>query len=666
MAGVATISSDMVLLIATFLMLATLILAVNMRALARDPCTFSGLAHILAANMLLFFSSLMPAFGNIISERVSALGLVIAMHSVIVLGFLGILRGMGKKVSVVRILPASVVVIGMQIAAAQMYSSVHVHVLIAALGNGTLAAVFALLLARAVASFSRDLILLVVLPFATISILYLLRLIGILLALSDQFLMLGLLITGFVLTFSLLVWCFTLQTFGNVRLAQSLSAERERAQEASKMKSRFLANMSHEIRTPLNGVLGMAQVLDDKRLDADQREMVRIIQDSGETLLKLLDDILDLSKVEAGKLELEKVPFAPRDLIRRCAKLHGLRAQAQGIELNVDYGVGLDGIFLGDRHRLTQVLNNLLNNAIKFTQHGSVRIVADMIPRPPESGGGALEEWILEISVIDTGIGMQPKQLSRIFQDFTQADETISRQFGGTGLGLSITQKLLELMGGGVRVESRAGEGSAFHIWLPLTRWTERAADSGPAEPDDIAPETAVARAMEPAQAARGAGAAGTRATASVRRVHARPREMSCAPPLAGIRVLLAEDNRTNQRVVAAMLRETGVELVVVENGRSAVELDHAIATGAVADFDMFLFDVKMPEMDGPDAVSLIRQKRLAQGRPAPRSAVLTANALPEQFAEYRDAGFLDCLSKPIQKPGLIAVLHKLARPLSS
>jgi signal transduction histidine kinase/CheY-like chemotaxis protein len=634
MAGYETLNTELVSWITTILMLGTLILAVNMRARARDPCTFKGLAYILAANLILFFSSITPAFDSFLSDFVFKLSLAIGMHAVIVLGFAGILRGMGRAVSLLWILPVSTVIIGLQIGAAHAQALPQTHVLIAALGNGILAAIFAVLLARAVASFSRELILLVAMPFVTISLVYALRLGSVVLALPNHLLAFGILFTGLVLTFALMVWCFTLQTFGNVRLAQSLSAERARAQEANKMKSRFLANMSHEIRTPLNGVLGMAQVLDDGRLENDQREMVRIIIDSGETLLKLLDDILDLSKVEAGKLELEQVPFVPRELIRGCAKLHALRAKAQGITLTVELGTGLNGVWLGDRHRLTQVLNNLLNNAIKFTPEGEVRIVADITPRPAQSEQADSQGWMLEISVTDTGIGMHPDQVSRIFADFTQANETISRQFGGTGLGLSISHKLLELMGGGVRVESREGEGSSFHIWLPTQRWTEPVAKL-------LGTEMAEHADLETA---------------------ARPPNDMPQPELAGLRILLAEDNKTNQRVIAAMLRKTGVELVIVDNGRHAVELDAAIAAGALPDFDIFLFDIQMPEMDGPDAFAVIQKNRHAQGRPLARAAALTANALPEQRAEYLQAGFVECLSKPIQNKRLVAFLKQFVR----
>lgn len=638
MAGYETLNTELVSWITTILLLGTLTLAVNMRARALDPCTFTGLAYILAANLFLFVSSITPAFDRFLPDAVFKLSLVIAMHAVIVLGFVGVLRGMGRAVSLLRILPVSAVIIGLQIGAAYLHAPPQTHVLIATLGNGILSAIFAVLLARAVASFSRQLVLLVVMPFVTISLVYALRLGSIVLALPNDLLAVGVLFTGLVLTFALMVWCFTLQAFGSVRLAQSLSAERARAQEANKMKSRFLANMSHETRTPLNGVLGMAQVLDDGRLENDQREMVHIIIDSGETLLKLLDDILDLSKVEAGKLELEKVPFAPRELIRGCAKLHGLRAKAQGITLAVEFGTGLNGVWLGDRHRLTQVLNNLLNNAIKFTPEGEVRIVADITPRPAQSEQEGSEEWMLEISVTDTGIGMHPDQLSRIFADFTQANETISRQFGGTGLGLSITHKLLELMGGGVCAESRVGEGSSFHIWLPTQRWTEPVAAPGDFEPtEQICPKTL-------AQS---------------------PRDMA-QRELAGLRILLAEDNKTNQRVIAAMLRKTGAELVIVDNGRRAVEMDAAIAGGAIPDFDVFLFDIQMPELDGSEAFALIQRNRQAQGRPPARAAALTANALPEQLAEYLQAGFIECLSKPIQNKRLVAFLKQFARSPAS
>ena len=360
-----------------------------------------------------------------------------------------------------------------------------------------------------------------------------------------------------------------------------------RAEEASHTKSMFLANMSHEIRTPLNGVLGMAEVLDGVLSNPDQKRMIGTIRRSGESLLNILNDILDMSKIEAGKLELETVPFALNGLAQRIEELHAVRAEEKGLEFEVLIGSGLETLREGDPHRLQQILHNLVSNAIKFTEKGEVTVKISGRKNSP-----------LVIEVRDTGIGMTPAQQSRLHEEFSQADASVTRRFGGTGLGMAITRTLIEKMGGTIHVNSIFGEGTTIQVTLPL-------------------PESA--------------GAFG------------KPAEQASAPVnLQGVRVLAADDNATNRAVLDMMLTRRGADVVLVSDGQQAV---NAWATG---EFDVVLLDIAMPVMDGPAALHEIRALEAKLGRkPVPIIAV-TANVMAHQVSEYLTQGFDSCLSKPL------------------
>ncbi len=420
--------------------------------------------------------------------------------------------------------------------------------------------------------------------------------------------------------------------FRTAILNRRLHSERLRAEEASRLKSQFLANMSHEIRTPLNGVLGMAQALDTRLRKPDEREMVATIRDSGENLLGILNDILDLSRIEAGKLEIAPAPFRPADLIARAPRLHRLRAEEKGLSLHVTTGPGLEDWRLGDAQRIVQVLNNLLGNAVKFTERGTVRLDARIDgPSEPEAAAGpcgkASHPPILRLSVEDTGIGMTPEQCARIFDEFVQADAEITRRFGGTGLGMSIARHLVTLMGGTLRLRSTPGIGTQACVTLPL-----------PA-------------AQPPAEVAAGAPS--------------RDR----GPDIAGLRVLYAEDTRANQRVVQAFLRGSGVDLRLVDDGCEAVAaVVGGLAPGTPAQgghpssFDLLMFDVSMPGLDGPSALREIATRCAAEGLPMPPAIALTANVMAHQVAGYHAAGFCDHLPKPLRRDALLAMIAARAR----
>ena len=369
-----------------------------------------------------------------------------------------------------------------------------------------------------------------------------------------------------------------------------------RAEEASRTKSMFLANMSHEIRTPLNGVLGMAEVLDGVLSNADHKRMIGTIRRSGESLLNILNDILDMSKIEAGKLELESVPFAVTGLAERIEELHAVRAEEKGLEFEVLIGSGLETPREGDPHRLQQILHNLVSNAIKFTEKGEVTVKISGRKNSP-----------LVIEVRDTGIGMTPAQLSRLHDEFSQADASVTRRFGGTGLGMAITRTLIEKMGGTIHVDSIFGEGTTVKVSLPL-------------------PESS--------------GAVG------------KPAEQANAlVNLHGVRVLAADDNSTNRAVLEVMLTRRGADVMLVSDGRQAVD---AWATG---EFDVVLLDIAMPVMDGPTALYEIRALEAKLGRdPVPIIAV-TANVMAHQVAEYLTQGFDSCLAKPLNSSDMAMVI---------
>ena len=387
------------------------------------------------------------------------------------------------------------------------------------------------------------------------------------------------------------------------RFAGDLERARAAAERASESKSRFLAQMSHEIRTPLNGVLGMAELLDDTPLDPDQKEMVQAIRGSGDSLLHLINEILDLARVESGRLVLAPAPFALPALLARIRDLHGVMAARKGIDLRVRSDLPPDQLRLGDEARLLQILHNVVGNAIKFTERGSVEV---QVMADGDDG--------LVILVRDTGIGMTAEQVSRVFDPYEQAEATTARRFGGSGLGMAIVRSMIELMGGDITLTSAPGAGTEVRIALPLRRVSED-------------------RRPEPAGAPSGA----------------RP------PSLAGCRVLLADDSATNRRVLQLMLGKLGIAPSFAEDGVQACDL------WKQQDFSLVLMDVEMPRMDGIEALTVMRDHSRAALRAEPRVIAVTANAMREQVESYLAAGFVDVLSKPVSRSALEETLNRHA-----
>ena len=384
---------------------------------------------------------------------------------------------------------------------------------------------------------------------------------------------------------------------------RALVQAKEEAESATRAKSAFLATMSHEIRTPLNGVLGMAQAMAMGEVTDQQRERLDVIRQSGESLLAILNDVLDLSKIEAGKLELEQAEFDIDELSRGAIGAFAATAQAKGLGFELKVERPAHGVYCGDSVRVRQILYNLVSNALKFTETGGVKVVVSRRNKR------------LAISVSDTGIGIAEDKLTSLFQKFEQADASTTRRYGGTGLGLAICRDLVELMGGTVRAESTLGAGATFTVNLPLTR---------------IAATPAKAPAKAPAP----------------------PAERALPIEGVSIRVLAAEDNGMNQLVLKTLLEQIGVVPVIVGNGREAV------AAWAREPWDLILMDVQMPEMDGPTATGVIRARERAEGRPRTPIVALTANAMAHQVTEYLRAGMDDFVAKPIEAGRLYAVIQ--------
>ncbi|MDP2833414.1 MAG: PAS domain S-box protein [Pseudomonadota bacterium] len=398
-------------------------------------------------------------------------------------------------------------------------------------------------------------------------------------------------------------------SFIDISQRKALDAARDQAlaeaERLTRVKSEFLANMSHEIRTPLNGVLGLAQIgcRDSAGRDKASETFAKIVQ-SGKLLLGIVNDILDFSKIEAGKLQIESLPVELLAVLREVTSLMNERAQAKGLAFKIRKAPDLPAACKTDPVRLGQILINLLSNAVKFTESGSVTL------------GIACDGEYLVFTVTDTGIGMTPEQIGRLFRPFEQADGSITRRFGGTGLGLTISHRLLQLMDGDIRVESQPGVGSCFEVRLPYI-----AADL----------EAKPAAAASPVSAARESGL-----------------------PLAGLNILVAEDNEVNQEVIRELLRGDGANVTLADNGRKAVEC--VLSQGSAA-FDLVLMDIQMPEMGGHEAT-----RRILELAPDLPIIGQTAHAFAEEKAACLAAGMVAHIAKPLDPDTLTRLILHYAR----
>jgi signal transduction histidine kinase/ActR/RegA family two-component response regulator len=385
---------------------------------------------------------------------------------------------------------------------------------------------------------------------------------------------------------------------------QALKKARDTAESASKAKSEFLAVMSHEIRTPLNGILGMTKALSQTEVSSEQSSMLEVVEQSGAALLTILNDVLDMSKIEAGEFKLHNSEFTIREISHSSLEMFGHAARSKGLNFEVQTNIDKDMRFVGDAARIRQVLNNLLSNAVKFTQKGGIKVFLS-----EETDNEQIT--YLSVSVIDTGAGIPLLAQKSIFDRFTQVDSSLSREHQGTGLGLAICKELVERMDGEINLKSEPGNGSKFCFFVSVKK-AQTLQVSEESGTDKVVAEKKVKRAL---------------------------------------RILVAEDNPTNRMVIKAILSHAKAEVTFVEDGQEAVK------TWQAQPFDLVLMDIQMPHMNGVEATQAIRQIEANEHMHKTPIVAVTANAMPHQRDEYLAAGMDDHVAKPIEPQLLYAAM---------
>ena len=406
-----------------------------------------------------------------------------------------------------------------------------------------------------------------------------------------------------MMVFTVLVWALAWSinsTDKKRKMAESgLLFAKTEAEDSKRIQQQFLANMSHEIRTPINGVIGMVQLMSTTSLSTEQKEYIDIINESASNLLVIINDILDVTKMQVGKIALEEVNYSLRDLVRNLVKIFSFKSAIKRIDLNWDIAPEVPAILLGDPVRLTQILTNLINNAIKFTEKGEVKLSICLLEENADI-------TTLQFLIKDTGIGIAEDKIERVFESFTQASDDTTRIYGGTGLGLTISKQLIELQGGLIALSSTLGEGSTFSFFLPIKK--------------------SVAIQLEKAV------------------------EKPIAPAMDQLRILLAEDNLINQKVASKLLCKKGALVDIANNGSEVLEM---LAKG---NYHIILMDINMPVMDGFEATRSIRESG-ASFQQIPIIA-LTASALATEKTMCIEMGMDDYLSKPFKVEDLFEKIN--------